>query len=70
MKIVIALGVGLVGTEIVWQLWTRVYSRRLKALEQSTISEVLLFTDDCSNCREHANTRIPCGVKCPVASVK
>lgn len=71
IRLVTMLGVGLIGTEIIWQLWKRIgRNHKLASRQKTAISEVFIFSDECSHCRNHASTRIPCSKKCPVASIK
>ncbi|KAK0170092.1 hypothetical protein PV328_010697 [Microctonus aethiopoides] len=71
IRLVTMLGVGLIGTEIIWQLWKRIgRNHKLASRQRTAISEVFIFSDECSHCRNHANTRIPCNKNCPVASIK
>lgn len=76
---IIILAIGLLSTDIVWKIWNILIAKRKyykvdgeeNTKKNSSISEVLMFSEASQLCRDHANTRIPCEKKnCPVKNVR
>lgn len=72
IKRAIVAVIAVVGSEIAWKLWKKLKNNNslYNDDEKTKISEVLLFSDQSSYCRNHANSRKACGKNmCAVANV-
>lgn len=74
-KPIVTIVLVLVGSEIGWQVWKKWYRKKPHVEEDedttTRIAEVLMFSDQSIYCRDHANSRKPCGKNmCAVANVK
>ncbi|KAF7989967.1 hypothetical protein HCN44_008641 [Aphidius gifuensis] len=72
IKRVVVVVMAVAGSEIAWQLWKKwkIQNAIDNNNEKKKISEVLLFSDQSSYCRNHANSRKACGKNmCAVANV-